>query len=614
MFSKTFKASGVGAAGMVLTTALLVAPGMAALTTGRATAWGGNSYGQLGTNSTADSSVPVAVDTAGALVGKTLSGIAAGDTHTCATADGRAYCWGNNNFGRLGNNSTSTSWVPVAVDTYGVLAGKTVTSVTAGWYHSCAVADGQAFCWGFNGNGRLGNDSTTPSSVPVAVEADSGPLAGKMVTAISAGADHTCVVADGKAFCWGYNGNGQLGNDSTAASSVPVAVKADSGPLAGKTVTAIAAGYAHSCAVADGQAFCWGYNLSGQLGNDSTTASSVPTAVKADSGPLAGKAVTSVTAGYAHSCAVADGQAFCWGYNDFGQLGNDSTTASSVPTAVDTSGTLADRTVTTIAAGRLHTCAVADGKASCWGFNGNGRLGNNGTADAKVPVAVDTSGPLNTGKMIMIAAGGIHTAALFVAAPQPPTTVTATAGDGQVTVSWTAPADDGGSPVLDYTVTATPGGAGCVTSGTSCVVSGLANGTAYTFTVTARNAIGTSTPSAFSAPVIPTAPVTPQPAPRPLQKQTASVKVPKKIKYKGKTVLLKKTVRTNAAQKAKAKVTVKPKKKKYSRVTTTTSGKVTITTRGKKKLNVTLKLTAPATSQYTAYSYTKKWTVKKKRS
>ena len=99
--------------------------------------------------------------------------------------------------------------------------------------------------------------------------------------------------------------------------------------------------------------------------------------------------------------------------------------------------------------------------------------------------------------------------------------------------------------------------------------------------------------------------------PAPL-KQTATVKVPKKIKYKGKTVLLKKAVKTSAGQKAKSKVTVKPKGKKYSKVRTTKKGKVTILTRGKKTLKVTLKLTAPATSQYASYSHIKRWKVKKK--
>ena len=93
--------------------------------------------------------------------------------------------------------------------------------------------------------------------------------------------------------------------------------------------------------------------------------------------------------------------------------------------------------------------------------------------------------------------------------------------------------------------------------------------------------------------------------------QTATVQVPKKIAYMGRTVLLKKAVRTNAGQKATSKVTVSPKGKKYSKVRTTPRGKVIITTLGKKKLKVTLKLTAPATGQYGSYSFTKKWTVKK---
>ncbi len=392
---------------------------------------------------------------------------------------------------------------------------------------------------------------------------------------------------------------------------MPVAVNT-AGVLAGKIVTAINAGGSFTCAVSDGRAYCWGGNSYGQLGNNSTTASSVPVAVDTTD-KLAGRTVTAIAAGAYHSCVVADSKAYCWGYNVFGQLGNNSTTASSVPVAVDTTGTLAGQTVTAITAGDRHTCAVAQGRAYCWGQNAYGQLGNNTTTDSKVPMSVDTSGLLNGQTVTAIAGDGYHSAVLAAAAPQPPTAVTGAPGDGQVSVSWAAPGDDGGSPILDYTVTAIPGGAGCTTSSTTCAVSGLANGTGYTFTVTARNAIGTSAPSAPSAPVIPTAPpVTPVTPAK--QTQTAKVKTPKKIKYNGTTVLLKKAVKTNAAQKAKSKVTVKPKKKKYAKVTTTKKGKVRIKTFGRKKLKVTLKLKAPATDQYTAYSYAKKWTVKKKRS
>ena len=118
---------------------------------------------------------------------------------------------------------------------------------------------------------------------------------------------------------------------------------------------------------------------------------------------------------------------------------------------------------------------------------------------------MNTDGPLAGKTVTSIDAGVEHSAVLAAAAPQSPTAVAGVPGDGLVTVSWTPPVDDGGSPVLEYAVTAIPDGAVCVTAGLSCVVSGLANGTPYTFTVTARNAVGVSPPSAPSAPVTPKA-------------------------------------------------------------------------------------------------------------
>jgi alpha-tubulin suppressor-like RCC1 family protein/signal transduction histidine kinase len=357
---------------------------------GQAYCWGLNNYGQLGNNSTNASSVPVAVDASGVLAGKTILSIETGDYHTCVIAsDNQAYCWGYNAQGQLGNNSTNNSSVPVAVVTTGVLAGKTILSIAVGDYHTCVVAsDNQTYCWGNNAQGQLGNNSTGQSTVPVATTT-TGALAGKTVISITAGTNHTCAIAsDNQAYCWGYNGYGQLGNNSTTQSTVPVAV-VTTGVLNGKTVSSITAGANHTCVVAsDNLPYCWGYNAQGQLGNNSTTQSSVPVAV-VTTGVLNGKTVSSITAGTNHTCAIAsDNQAYCWGYNGNGQLGNNSTTQSTTPAAVDTSGVLAGKTVSQITAGGNYTCAIAsDYQAYCWGINTNGQLGNNSKTDASTPVA-----------------------------------------------------------------------------------------------------------------------------------------------------------------------------------------------------------------------------------
>jgi alpha-tubulin suppressor-like RCC1 family protein len=371
---------------------------------GQAYCWGYGYYGQQGNGSNAANMVPIAVSTAGVLAGKTVTAISAAERHTCAIADGKAYCWGYGYYGQQGNGSNASNMVPVAVSTAGVLAGKTVTDISTGFKHTCAIADGQAYCWGYGYYGQQGNGSNASNMVPVAVTA-SGALAGKTVTSINAGERHTCAIADGKAYCWGYGYYGQQGIGSNATNMVPVAVST-SGVLAGKTVTNISAGYRHTCAVADGKAYCWGYGYYGQQGNGSNATNMLPVAVTA-SGVLAGKTVTNISAGSRHSCAVASGQAYCWGYGYYGQQGNGSNATNMVPVAVTASGVLAGKTVTAISAALFdgidddtyeddgrHTCAIASGQAYCWGYGYYGQQGNGSNASNMVPVAVSTAGVL----------------------------------------------------------------------------------------------------------------------------------------------------------------------------------------------------------------------------
>ena len=304
---------------------------------GRAYCWGSGNSGKLGNGSTASSRVPVAVNTSGVLSGKTIKQISAGENHTCAIAsDNRAYCWGSNKNGQLGNGSTADSRVPVAVNTYGVLVGKTIKEVATGGFHTCALdTSSKMYCWGLNSSGRLGGGLTSIlSNVPVAVNM-SGALAGKTIKQMSTGYSSTCAIAsDNRAYCWGSGNNGQLGNGSTADSRVPVAVNM-SGTLAGKTIKQILAGGDHGCVVAsDDKMYCWGLNNNGELGNNSSVNSSVPVAVNAD-GVLAGKTIRQMSAGFSSTCAVdSEYNMYCWGYNDNGQLGNNSTNNSRVPARV----------------------------------------------------------------------------------------------------------------------------------------------------------------------------------------------------------------------------------------------------------------------------------------
>src|ERR1017187_5707508 len=278
-----------------------------AIESGKAYCWGDNGSGQLGNGSTVDSSVPMAVDTSGVLAGQALTQITAGDASTCALdAAGAAYCWGNNGSGQLGDGGTvSNSSVPVAVDTSGVLAGQTLTQITGDGYHTCVLdAAGAAYCWGDNGTGQLGDGGTAfDSSVPVAVDT-SGVLAGQAVTQITAGWYDTCALdAAGAAFFRGHNADGELGNGSAVGSSVPVAVDT-SGVLAGRTLTQVSARTYSAFAVdSAGAPYCWGANSWGQLGDNAATQSLVP-ALAGPQAPASVPPITGLTNATAYSIAV----------------------------------------------------------------------------------------------------------------------------------------------------------------------------------------------------------------------------------------------------------------------------------------------------------------------
>ncbi len=389
---------------------------------GNAYAWGDNRYGQLGDGTTTSRHTPVMVKKPDR---KTYTDLPADFTYVQVSAgsyyslalgsDGYAYAWGWNPYGQLGNNTTSgnnANPVPVRVrdpaSPEDASKGLQAVQVSAGYSHSLAVgSDGYAYAWGYNEYGKLGNNNNHPSDVPVHVCDPADASKGLKAIQVSAEWRHSLAIgSDGYAYAWGYNKNGQLGNNSTSgenANPVPVRVRDPASPedaSKGLQAIQISGGYSHSLAVgSDGYAYAWGFDYCSQLGNNSTTDSTVPVHVRDPASPNdddKGLRATQVDGGYEHSLAVgSDGYAYAWGNNDKGQLGNNATSGYySYPVKVLASEQSSSKAgpwlhAARIIAGDQHSLAIdTDGNTKAWGRNDSGRLGDGTTSSSSVPVPV----------------------------------------------------------------------------------------------------------------------------------------------------------------------------------------------------------------------------------
>ncbi len=452
----------------------------ALLADGRVQCWGGDADGQLGngTSSWFPQVSPVFVT---GLADKAID-LAAGSWHTCALLqNGHVQCWGANITGQLGNGSTNSQARAVSVHLPGP-----ATWITAGCNHTCALlADGRMYCWGWNVYGQLGVSGISQSTTPVQVMAVSGQgttieagcshtcagyqdtqgkrrlscwgmgsllqmpaeqEVGVSILLMRAGMGHTCILTgDHGILCWGYNRYGQLGDGTTQSCHELKPVIGMSHDVFYMTTSADAN---HTCAVLDdGETFCWGSNMWGQLGNGSLVLAPAPRrvfdlsevrhvsagngftcAVPSDgslwcwgqrfntsfisdtsfptrlSSPTGG--VAGVRAGESHSCALMqDGSVRCWGDNDYGQLGDGSTNLSTTPVVVHNLGGKARA----VRVGDDFSCVLlASGTVRCWGHNDHGQLGLGSTQDSHLPAMISLPGKANA-----IGTGAHHACAVL---------------------------------------------------------------------------------------------------------------------------------------------------------------------------------------------------------
>ena len=500
--------------------------------------FGSNAAGQIGSGGTA-SLGDAAAEMGDALVavnlgaGRTVRSVSAGTVHTCALLDnGTVKCFGEGDNGRLGYGSSSdigrtAAAMGDALPSVDLGAGRTATLLATGAAHTCVVLDnGDVKCWGLNDDGQLGVGDTDARGDAAGEMGDALPAvsldlaSGLRVTGIAAGDAHTCaLISDGSVKCWGSGANGRLGTgdensrgDEAGEMGSSLAV-VDLG--SGRRATALSAGGAHTCAIRDtNDVVCWGVGATGRLGSGGEDnigdeagemgAGLIPVSLGS------GRTAIGISAGRIHTCAMLDSaEVKCWGGGANGRLGS-----GAQDNLGDQPGELGDslaaialgagRTARAVVASSAHTCVVLDTFAlKCFGLGTSGRLGSGGTTTLGDAAA-------EMGDNLLAVNLGTDRRVMSLTEPGRAGTPTGTAGDGNVSLTWTAPASDGGAAISDYLVEYSTDGHSWTTFAdgtsalTSATVTGLTNSTSYRFRVTARNSVADGVVSSASASVTPT--------------------------------------------------------------------------------------------------------------
>ncbi len=334
--------------------------------------WGGNMYGEVGDGTTTNRPSPTKID-----LGQTVTAVSANGVytvgyvaHTCALLADKTLRCWGDN--QFGELGVGDANVHASPE---VVALPNVAQVAVGGLHTCAVDTSQnLYCWGYNG-GSTGDGTTTPSTTMPAMVMSS-------VVKVACGAGHTCVIkTDGNLYCWGTNSDGEVGlgtmTDDVQPADTGIVSMSNGGALG--TILEAVAGDEATCARSGIGVFCWGNNQYGQLGIGSmgtTTNQDSPVALSLPS-------VTQLAFGSQHAGAVTAAGPYLWGWNDMGQLGDGNPLNSDTPVLVPLPGTAS------LGLAFASSCALTTShELYCWGYNAGGALGNGTTTSSATPIPV----------------------------------------------------------------------------------------------------------------------------------------------------------------------------------------------------------------------------------
>ena len=329
--------------------------------------WGYNEHGQVGNGSLIDFEIPQKISNSSSWIL-----IEAGGYQSCAIKNNDLYCWGKNNNGQLANSNYKAIEIPLRIGT-----SNNWEVISSSQYHNCATNGGKAFCWGSGYSESLGNGSISNiRSIPQLINNSN------KWSAVSAGYNHSCGINSGALYCWGDDVFGQVGNGS--ASTVDI----DSPQQVGVSYewSQISMGYYYSCGIKSGELYCWGGDNYGQVGNGSGSTSNIESPQKI------GVFInwSHISTGRYHTCGINSGELYCWGRDDFGQVGNGSGSTSNIesPQKIGSSNTWSE-----VSIGLFHTCGINDGELYCWGRDAYGEVGNGSgsTSNIEIPQKIGSS-------------------------------------------------------------------------------------------------------------------------------------------------------------------------------------------------------------------------------